>query len=51
MIYARVPQALPDVEDDEELAGYWKTFWNTHLGAGTVEKFLDDWNRYKPEGY
>ena len=51
MIYYRVPEPLPDVEDDAEMARYWKTYWNTHLGKGTVEKFLDDWNRYKPEGY
>ena len=51
MIYYRVPEPLPDMEDDTEMARYWKTYWNTHLGKGTGEKFLDDWNRYKPEGY
>ena len=51
MIYSRVPEPLPDVDDNDGMARYWKSYWNTYLGAGTVEKFLDDWDRYKPEGY
>ena len=51
LIYARRPEALPEFNDDEGLAHYWKEFWNTALGAGTIEKFLADWARYKPADY
>ncbi|PHS61763.1 MAG: hypothetical protein COB09_16990 [Thalassobium sp.] len=51
MIYSRVPEPLPAVEDNKNMARYWKTYWNTHLGAGTVKKFLADWKLYRPEGY
>lgn len=37
--YLRVPYALPDADDLQGLAHYWKTHYNTHLGAGTVQKF------------
>lgn len=51
MIYWRDPQPLPDMDDDAAMAATWKRWWNTTKGKGTVEKFLDDWARYKPEGY
>ncbi len=51
MIYSRVPEPLPAVEDNDGMARYWKSYWNTYLGAGTVAKFLDDWDRYKPSEY
>jgi hypothetical protein len=38
--YLRVPAALPAADDAEGLAKYWKDYYNTHLGAGTVEKAL-----------
>jgi len=52
MIYARVSAALPAADtDDIPYAAYWKQFWNTSKGKGTVEKCLTDWEHYKPEGY
>ena len=38
--YLRAPQALPDAEDLHGQARYWKTWYNTPLGAGTVEEFV-----------
>lgn len=49
MIYARVPQALPDVADNDALASYCKQYWNTDLGAATPEKYLEDYARYGPK--
>lgn len=42
--YRRVPRALPkDVLDD---AGYWKRWYNTALGKGTVEQYLKHWEQF-----
>lgn len=42
MIYRRVPQRLPALDDYMGMARYWKTFYNTPLGKGTEGKFLAD---------
>lgn len=39
--YKRVPQALPSLGDKEGMAKYWKQYYNTPLGAGTVDKYLE----------
>jgi hypothetical protein len=44
--YYRVPQALPDADDTDGLANYWKSFYNSHLGAGTVDEFHHNYLRY-----
>jgi hypothetical protein len=44
--YLRVPKALPDKDDIIGLAEYWKEFYNTHLGAGEVSEFMDNYQRY-----
>lgn len=38
--YYRVKEALPDADDLDGLAKYWKLYYNTPLGAGTVEDFM-----------
>lgn len=43
--YRRRPEPLPDSEDVEAMAQYWKAFYNTELGKGTVEQFVDDYKR------
>lgn len=43
--YLRCPDALPDAGDLHGQAGYWKQFYNTSLGAGTVEEYVNNWNR------
>ena len=39
--YYRVPAPLPDPDDKVGLANYWKDHYNSHLGKGTPEKFLE----------
>lgn len=39
--YLRKRPPLPEAGDVEALARYWKDHYNTHLGAGTVEKFVN----------
>lgn len=48
LIYARVPEPLPDVADTAALAAYAKRFWNTRMGAATAEKYISDFGRYGP---
>lgn len=45
--YLRVPEALPDASDVQGLAEYWKQHYNTHLGAGTVDEFIHNYERFK----
>ena len=39
--YQRVREPLPDADDLEGQAAYWKAHYNTPLGAGTVEHFIE----------
>jgi hypothetical protein len=38
--YRRVPRPLPAVDDYEGMARYWKIWYNTPEGAGTIEKAI-----------
>lgn len=42
--YRRAPQPLPQAGDIEAMGNYWKKFYNTHLGKGTVNKYVEAWN-------
>lgn len=44
--YRRVPQSLPNASDTVGLAKYWKQFYNSALGAGTVEEFMNNYARF-----
>ena len=44
--YIRAPAPLPGQDDLQGLANYWKQHYNTLLGAGTPEEFLDKWPQY-----
>lgn len=44
--YLRRPEALPSAMDERALASYWKAHFNTHLGAGTVEKAIENYRQY-----
>lgn len=39
--YYRRPEALPKANDIKALGLYWKNHYNTSLGAGTVEEFIN----------
>lgn len=47
LIYYAIPKSLPSSQYD--LACYWKKYYNTEYGKGTVEKFLEDWEEIKGE--
>lgn len=40
LIYRRAPEPLPDADDAEGMASYWKRFYNSSLGSGTVQRAL-----------
>ena len=44
--YLRVPAPLPDPDDIEGLAEYWKRHYNTPLGRGTTREFIENYERY-----
>lgn len=44
--YWRYPEPLPKAEDIEGLAHYWKKYYNTHKGDGTVAKFKQKYKKY-----
>lgn len=44
--YARVPKPLPLQGDVIGMANYWKTYYNTGEGAGTIQEFVDLYNKY-----
>lgn len=44
--YRRVPEPLPQVGDLSGMAEYWKKHYNTHLGAGTEDEFIANYERF-----
>jgi hypothetical protein len=44
--YLRCPEPLPAADDIPGMAAYWKQHYNTPLGRGTVEEFIENFNRY-----
>lgn len=44
--YYRRPERLPEADDVFGLAVYWKEFYNTIAGAGTVDEFVENYERY-----
>lgn len=43
--YMRVPEPLPRENDIEGQARYWKKYYNTEAGKGTVKHYLKEWER------
>lgn len=43
--YKRTPSALPGAGDIDGMAAYWKQYYNTPLGAGTVSKYVEVWTQ------
>lgn len=44
--YLRAPDALPGQGDYEGQAAYWKEHYNTIMGSGTEEEYLENWDLY-----
>jgi len=44
--YLRVPKPLPKAGDVEGMASYWKQYFNTPLGKGTIEKAMKAYEKY-----
>ena len=44
--YWPFPQPLPSADDIPALARYWKRYYNTRLGKGTVEDAVEKHERY-----
>ena len=42
--YLRAPKQLPTAGDTEGMAAYWKQYYNTPLGDGTVDQYIASWN-------
>jgi hypothetical protein len=49
--YYLKPEKLPEHDDVRGLAGYWKKYWNTEAGRGTVEKFIQKYEKYQIENF
>lgn len=45
IIYMRAPEKLPDANEIEGMARYWKKYYNTDLGKGTVEEFKNNYKK------
>lgn len=44
--YKSAKEPIPSKNDVVGLAKYWKKYWNTELGDGTVEKAIEKYNKY-----
>lgn len=44
--YLRVREPLPNATDIKALAVYWKKYYNTALGKGTVEEFINNYKKF-----
>lgn len=44
--YYRVKAPLPAAYDLDAQAAYWKKYYNTSLGKGTVEEYKENWRKY-----
>lgn len=49
--YKRVPYPLPEPEDLEGMAKYWKLHYNSLKGKGTEVEFLENFNRLIAHDY
>lgn len=44
--YLRISEALPAANDIKGLGLYWKKYYNTEFGKGTVQEFVNNYGRY-----
>jgi hypothetical protein len=48
LIYYRASDPLPAADDIDGLGRYWKRFYNTDAGAGSVAEFVRNYRRFIP---
>lgn len=46
MHYYRIPEALPEADDIRGLSSYWKRYYNTTKGRGTIAEFIENYEKY-----
>ena len=46
LFYARILKPLPSKKDVKAMGEYWKRYYNTQLGKGTVEEFMKNYQEY-----
>jgi len=46
IVYVRDSEPLPEQGDYEGQAHTWKRVFNTYLGAGTEEEYLENWHKH-----
>ena len=46
IFYWTKPDPLPDADDIEGLAAYWKQHWNTPSGKGSKKEFMENFRRF-----
>lgn len=44
VLYKRAPKALPHAGDVPGMAAYRKQYYNTPLGAGSVDQYIASWS-------
>lgn len=44
--YLRFSKPLPQMDDIQGMAEYWKQYYNTPLGKGSIEDFVNSYNTY-----
>lgn len=44
--YASIGEPLPAADNIKSLAEYWKKYYNTAYGKGTVKQFIENYKRY-----
>lgn len=45
--YKRESRAIPKFNDVEGHARYWKEYWNSMKGKGTVVEYMHNWDQFK----
>src|SRR5262249_31922252 len=46
LYYYRVPKPLPGGRDPSVYGAYWKAYYNTPEGSGTIDRFVQAWTRH-----
>lgn len=46
VFFLRVKESLPSKDNIEQIAAYWKKYYNTSGGKGEVEEFIQNYHNY-----